>query len=462
MSSASRIAAGLVAMAGLSASAAAQSLYLIRLVNLDPYAQSVNPYFVGPSPRGGALVRQTFNVGGEDRHIESLFLTGFNATGATTATTASMMKIEDVLAQYGSPVNVLVPGTAWQMPPGRGYTGMDFRQPSGGPGVDGGLVVSVDMGGGGSEQKIWDVTSGHIPTIQTTAPTASGLRGIAGPAWDMGVGGQGFSVNGTPGSPLIAILDATRTVAGPLGLDPTGLEGASGAELYNPTGGGAILPGPVLNTPDPSGFAVGGTMWRDIDVHPDTGLVVARAYNDVVIAERLADNTVNIVKVIDGPSDLPNNDPGAQVAQECAIMHGFHGGDLIAWNSRVSGGSGQAVGSSLRFANLAGEPVSVQLLDPTTELGTTSLPSNGSGMLGLFWDRGLLVVVDGSAGAGKRAYIFKQCLADVNHDGLVDLGDFFDFFNGFDQTKAPADVNFDGQIDLIDFFVFLAKFDAGC
>lgn len=449
-----------LAAAGVAAPAAAQpALYLIKVSNLDPYATSTNAFYVGSNPRGGVLVRQTFNVNGQDQNIESLFINGFNNTGAAANT--NIVKIEDVLEQYGPRSSIIVPGSALSIPAFRGYTGMDYRKPAGGPAIDGGLVTSWDLGAfGTTQQKLWDVDTQHNPILKTTAPAGNSFRGTAGPAWDMGFQGQGFTIGANANQPAIAILDFSSDGKGPFGVDPNTLNGAIGAELYNSVGGGPILPGPVLNTADPFAFTVGGTIWRDIDVDPTSGLVVARAFNDVVIASRKADNTVKIEKVIDGPGT--GSDPAFQVAQECAIMHGFSGGDLIAWNNRPNGSSGNPLGSSLRFADLSGNAVAMQLLDPTTDLATTLLPADGTGMLGLFWDRGMLVVVDGSAGTAKAAYIFKQCLADVNNDGTVDLADFFDFFNGFDQTTAPADVNYDGTIDLLDFFLFLNKFDASC
>lgn len=54
------------------------------------------------------------------------------------------------------------------------------------------------------------------------------------------------------------------------------------------------------------------------------------------------------------------------------------------------------------------------------------------------------------------------CPADVNDDRSVDLGDFFDFLNAFDQNLGLADINSDDQVDLTDFFGFLNGFDSGC
>lgn len=53
-------------------------------------------------------------------------------------------------------------------------------------------------------------------------------------------------------------------------------------------------------------------------------------------------------------------------------------------------------------------------------------------------------------------------LADINNDGLVDLADFFDFFNCFSDGTACADLDQSGEVDLADFFEFFNAFSAGC
>jgi 1,4-alpha-glucan branching enzyme len=54
------------------------------------------------------------------------------------------------------------------------------------------------------------------------------------------------------------------------------------------------------------------------------------------------------------------------------------------------------------------------------------------------------------------------CMADVNNDTQIDLADFFQFLNDFDQTLPAADINGDLSVDLGDFFDFLTAFDQGC
>jgi len=56
----------------------------------------------------------------------------------------------------------------------------------------------------------------------------------------------------------------------------------------------------------------------------------------------------------------------------------------------------------------------------------------------------------------------NYCPADVTHDGIIDLGDYFQFFNDFDQNLLGADLNGDLSVDLIDFFMFFNSFDANC
>lgn len=56
----------------------------------------------------------------------------------------------------------------------------------------------------------------------------------------------------------------------------------------------------------------------------------------------------------------------------------------------------------------------------------------------------------------------ELCAADVNRDTTVDLGDFFTFFNAWDQTSPVAEVDGIEGVDLGDFFEFLSAFDAGC
>jgi hypothetical protein len=54
------------------------------------------------------------------------------------------------------------------------------------------------------------------------------------------------------------------------------------------------------------------------------------------------------------------------------------------------------------------------------------------------------------------------CHADVNHDGLVNSQDYFDFVSAFFAGVPAADFNEDGVINSQDFFDFVSAFFAGC
>jgi acid phosphatase len=58
--------------------------------------------------------------------------------------------------------------------------------------------------------------------------------------------------------------------------------------------------------------------------------------------------------------------------------------------------------------------------------------------------------------------ILRVCIADLNCDASVDLVDFFEFLNCFDQSLACADVDDAPGVDLGDFFAFFNAFDASC
>lgn len=56
----------------------------------------------------------------------------------------------------------------------------------------------------------------------------------------------------------------------------------------------------------------------------------------------------------------------------------------------------------------------------------------------------------------------RACIADRNCDDIVDLSDFFDWFNCWDLTLPCADIDGNSEIDLSDFFGFFAHWDLSC
>lgn len=72
------------------------------------------------------------------------------------------------------------------------------------------------------------------------------------------------------------------------------------------------------------------------------------------------------------------------------------------------------------------------------------------------------VVVNDCDTVTSNAVLLNVCSVDLNCDGEVDLVDYFEFFNCFDQSQLCADVSGDGSVDLVDFFEFFNAFDGGC
>ncbi len=62
--------------------------------------------------------------------------------------------------------------------------------------------------------------------------------------------------------------------------------------------------------------------------------------------------------------------------------------------------------------------------------------------------------------AGRQLTVF--CLADYNHNGVINVQDIFDFLSGWFAGAASADINGNHVIEVQDIFDFLAAWFAGC
>jgi hypothetical protein len=58
---------------------------------------------------------------------------------------------------------------------------------------------------------------------------------------------------------------------------------------------------------------------------------------------------------------------------------------------------------------------------------------------------------------------FDLCVSDVNLDGIVDFGDFLQFFNYYDAGSCRGDITGSGDgADFGNFLAFFNGYDAGC
>jgi hypothetical protein len=431
----------LAASALLAATAAGQTFTLIQTDNLD---------LLCDDPSGNDL----FWIGNNPSAIAfdgaNAYVAGFNNG---TCPWVQIVKIEDILGQrqfrplidQSDPLNPnqdLNISSRRVANGSRGYNGMDFV-----PGA--GLVASIDLEGFGvvGQFQTWDVETQLNPIALTTAQSGASPRGIAGPSWDLGYDGAGFTWDlggGDTGDddPVVAALDFSSDPRGPLGLSPNTLSGAIGATVYEVDTGGPQLDGGGLS----------GTIWRDIDIDPNTGTIAARAANDLVIARRATDNTVASKVVVDG-GDAP-----FVVGQQVTIVHGLCGGDVVVYNDRPDGAA-RAFLDVIKVVDLDGNPVGASFENPD---GTPVTLPVGVGFYDFAWDQatGLLLVLDFG---NRNIYFFDTpANADFNGDGVVNSQDFVAFLNAFTAGDPSADFNGDDIINSQDFVAFLNAFVAGC
>ena len=363
----------------------------------------------------------------------------------------------------------------------------------------------------------------RTPNFLNQAGAAANVSG--GAAWDFGAAGTGFDylpltfngdgsvlmpAGGGNDGPLAAALvnaGGTQIVGnfGPLGLDKerlnldffTSSPYTSGNLVFGPGQPSLTIPAHNNGATFYSGAATGRSIWRDIDIHPRTGTIAARASNDLVIAYRNPNGSANaaLTSRIFGDPGAPGSDFFAfSEVQKVAIMHGLNGGDAVAWNDwgtefddtpnfslnniiKLNKLNGVVPPSALTYSvvDAANAPLVVTLTSPRVDVAWNEARSE-------------LVVLDF---LGRRAHIFKvstddivtppSCLADVASDSLdtvrnpnnnVGAEDLDAFIAGFiDNNAAIADMasdsldttfNPNGSVGSEDLDAFIAAFINGC
>jgi hypothetical protein len=348
------------------------------------------------------------------------------------------------------------------MPNSRGYTGMDYMEGQG-------LLMTYDAGsfGTANQVRLWDIDTQVNPILLASSPAGFSPRGGSGPAWDAGFDGQGFN-DGTSVRPVPSVFDGSTSSGGGSGLKPSGTNALSGDSfdlLFFPGGGSISITGAPLR----------GTFWRDADIHPANGTIVARAADDVVIATRNGANDVLGTRtIVTGGLDPGGNVPQT-IGQNVAIMNGFPGGDVIAYNNRPNGNAGSPFSDSVKFINMDGtaRTMAFENLD-----GSPVTFPTGINYYSFSWDakNQRLAIADF---ANRVAWIFvPNCPADYDSTGFVDSDDFVafvaDFAEGCTNAGDPgaanpnytcvsnADFDRSGFVDSDDFVAFVASFSNGC
>ncbi len=140
------------------------------------------------------------------------------------------------------------------------------------------------------------------------------------------------------------------------------------------------------------------------------------------------------------------------------------GGFDVATNATFSWAT--SIGASSYAIVIATDPALVNVVASATGLSATQWtpPAGALQECSTYYWRVTATNIAGSTNATGSPSLFATHLhADVTHDGSVDLADFFEFLNCFDQSLPCADLTGDTEVDLADFFDFLGAFDQnGC
>jgi hypothetical protein len=392
----------------LAAFAQTTNLYLVRVQDLsvlssnndcvgstDPNCvPAPSPFFVGNTPTALAFGRGNLFVGG----ILNGTAPSIQALGETPWD-ISIVRVGNILTTRNF---TTIPGSRFNAPVTRGYSGLDYS-PNAGTGGTGALVATYDGGAAGlaGSISIYNNVDAGAPAVQAALVLGDNWRGFAGPAWDYGQTGLGFA--GISGRPAVATSQAGGN--GARGLDPANLAGTLASPVYAPI---QIFSGAGLDT-------IGNnTEWRDFDVDPRNGNMVSIANNGVRVGDRISDSTAQFKSY----SPIQDGTFGTAFiqGQRVNIMHGYGDaavGDLIAWNKRPSNGAGQPFTSVVKFNRYAnGAVVTPNYLNPdgttmTFGPGAGLVNADGIGLYDFHWDQdsGLLFVLDANS---RKVYVFSN------------------------------------------------------
>lgn len=378
----------------------------------------------------------------------SLYIGGF-ANG-----TAPSVSITQLIDPLGTRSFLPVPNARIMTSPNgpmvqsRGYSGLDWDDVAG-------LVGTADLGSAATPGQVRRWVPDASPPGLDFANQSALLRGIAGPSFDWGYNGGGFDLDGdgSADGPAVAVVDFSAggsSSQGPFGLNPLNLDVFQA--LYSPDTGGPITADADLS----------GTIYRDIDVDPNTGNLATRSANDVSVVIRASDGSTADRTIIDGGS------APFIVGQNVAMIHGLGcDREIVIWNFRdntYSGGplpSGSVAGAS-RGNKLDGTPVNLIFENAD---GSPAVFPDSIAYLDYAWDEAnqLLFVLDF---ANRDVYFLELTGlpgggADWNNDGSLDFFDVQGFLNAFSAHDPAADINNDGSWDFFDVQAFLNLFSSG-
>ncbi len=442
----------LFAFAGAAAAGHAQdyTFELISTEEIDLLSDAVNTpaFFIGNNPSSIAFDGGSAYIGGFANFSDPIpgvqvvqvldFLLGTDGR--------SFAVVEGSLAGSPSPVSNF-----------RGWTGLDWDS-------ERGLLGTVDFGSSGASEQVrvfnfkQSTLGGFLDTLDLKA-TSIDLRGIAGPSWDRGFNGEGF---GSDGPVVASVLDPFTGPAdeknGPFGHvlpdepdlgDPIPDLDSFVTAYFPPSG-------PALIQPDTS------TLWRDLDIDPNTGDMAARAANILILGTRGADGLISSSVTV-GTDNAP-----FVSGQNVAILHGLMDGDMVVYNDRALTSGGQAFGDVVKFVDKSGNAMSVDIVDSAGD--AVSFPA-GVGYYDFAWDEAsqTLLILDFAA---RDVYVLQPFMgtscpcdspANLNCDDSLNFFDIAAYIQNFNAGDPSADLAEPfGSLNFFDVVAYIGLFNAGC
>lgn len=330
-----RVAAALVVAAGIAGSVHAGTIVQFQHLSTINVAGTSNPSnaeFVGNNPSALAW------------NGSRLFVAGW----AGSSTTVQIVEVTDFTTNPNAPT-FGTPFATRTSPANGGFTGLELS-------ADGNtLYSSIDQTNttapnGREVIQAWNVTNPLTPPASATwsqlpAGSGTGFRGSA-VANDPGFNGGGVAAGGGVGFVSVGNGRVGR-------IDP-----ATGDITYAAVTGGTATIG--------NGFAyfVDSSTVRALDFNPATGDAFIRANNDLVKFTRTGDNAGTAAKI----GDLTNS---TNVGTGLAFLSVPSAGEMVIFNDRALGNTGQSFLGNLRLVDPAGNSL-------TPDFGTfTDFTSNG-------------------------------------------------------------------------------------
>lgn len=449
-----RITAAILVTVGLAHAATATDL-VFRAAEFDNGGPTLDPFLdIAEFSTDTTLFRIGNNPTAVAYDGANLYIAGIRNDGGSPDP-ALVMQVAELSDFFNGAAAKQVLNTSFpkdDLLDGRGFTGMDWNDRFG-------LLATLD-------RDTTNPTAGtQVLLINRTNPgdfsatlqlAIDGVRGISGPAYDFGWDGLGFMLADGSMGPAAATPIAAQGRA--FGFDPTSFLPADdiyGFDFGNPTGPGVPLY--TFFTPDT------GTLWRDFDIHPDNGNIVARGLNAVLYADRNGNTppnpnpngTTNI------RSFIPPNGAGNAIVQTIEIVHNpTSGPEFVAINDRPTADIASALPfqQTVRFFDFDQNELSYEIRLPDGSLAPldTGGPAN---IFSFFWyepDQ-ILFVVDGNNRDIYALTLVAPC--DVDLDGNL----VADFFDAAVFQNNPTDYNNSGGApDQADYEAFVIDLTAGC